>query len=203
MTNRPSLTSPTNARLAGALREHHADARLIRSRRPVRRVVQLQDEIGVGFDEECRVRRQRIRRRAGHVADQPLVGERALGRAIAVARPLLLPRPRRRDKRHADRVLAQPLGIRRALVQHGVMHQRTVARADFERLHPRVLGEARRENDVGGLDGPRRRHVVRLGHLDHFIGRADVPAVHERSRRREHPSDRLPARPHRPRPPAC
>ena len=81
---------------------------------------------------------------------------------------------------------------------HRVMDDAAVARADLDRLHPDVAVE----HEVGGIGGVRhragRRDRHRLLHRQHDVGRADLPALGERRRRRQSPPDCPRARRRRP-----
>ena len=110
--------------------------------------------------------------------------------------PRARPSPRGRANRGARSAAARRRCRRAVGLRDRVMHDAAVARTDFDRLNPGVLGKhvVRRARSIYGIV-PVAGNLDRLRHRQHEIRLADLPAVGELRRRRQCPPDCLPCAP--------
>ena len=148
------------------LGEHHPDLDPILHFLAVGREMNLEHQVGSGMDQLGHARRIDIGRAA----------RRIHGQDVSLGRP------------------SCPGIAGLADVNHHMVHDGTVAGTNLDRLHPAILFESRRRDEVLILDCAFRRNLERLRHLDHFVGRrirrAYIPSLGPDLRRR---SVRFPA----------
>ena len=156
-----------HAFLNGTLRENHADRGLISAGLTVGCVVQLQDDIGAGFDQLAPTFRQGVYRCTGGVADE------------VFTRPVF--------------TLAGAVGNSRLCTLHPVrpgwpdvgdyvVYQFQIAWTNLSGLNPLIFCEIQWDQKVLVVDGPFFRNVILLRHGDDKVWLTDIPAIDELDR---------------------
>ena len=109
----------------------------------------------------ARARIRRATRSAGAASD---------GRSVRLRARSSAPRRDGACRRRSVKRLRRASGIRIDQVDDHVVHDRPVARSDFNRLHPFVFGEIRRHLEVLVLDGAAGRNRIVLVHRPDGVG---------------------------------
>ncbi len=170
--------------------EDHPHPRTIGGRLTVGRVVNLEDQLGAGRNQHGAVwlEHHRVRARR-HQADQVSRGSPGRSRLVPTRFGARGAHPLDRFGPLADwdeaKTGSPRLGPGRARERQNVMHYRRRSGPHLEGPHPLVLSEVCGHPDGLIPDLPFGRHLERLGHFDHHIGRADLPPGREHGRRRQ------------------